>query len=67
MALKLQTETVTLKLSDLHLPGSREAVGGMVDDFGLKDLAGLLSDTLAEVLVVHLDAGDVACVSWDHS
>ena len=47
------------------LPGGGEVVGGGVDDLGLKDVAGLLSDPLTKILVVDLDFGNVAGVAGD--
>ena len=49
-----------------YLPCSGEIVLGFVEHLLAEDLARLLRDALAEVLVVDLDAGDVTLVTWNH-
>lgn len=49
-----------------YLPCGREIVLGFVEHLLAEDLARLLRDALAEVLVVDLDAGDVTLVTWNH-
>ena len=49
-----------------YLPCGGEIVLGFVEHFLAEDLARLLRDALAEVLVVDLDAGDVTLVTWNH-
>ena len=49
-----------------YLPCGGEIVLGFVEHLLPEDLARLLSDALAEVLVVDLDAGDVTLVAWNH-
>jgi len=47
--------------------GSRVVVSSDVNDFFLKNVTRLLCDALSEVLVVDLDAGDVALVAGNDS
>lgn len=42
-----------------------ESIGGLVNDVCLEDVARLLSDALAEVLVVDADAWHVPSVAWN--
>ena len=48
-----------------YLPCGREIVLAFVDDFFLKDVTGLLSDTLSKIVVVDLDHWHIAFVSWN--
>lgn len=53
-------------LFDNHLPSGGEVVLLLVNNCFLKDIASLLSDTLANELVVDLHVWDIALVAWDH-
>ena len=48
-----------------YLPCGGEIVLGFVEHFLAEDFARLLSNALTEVLIVDLDARDVALVAWD--
>lgn len=45
--------------------GGREVVLGHVEDFGFEDFSCLLSDSLSQKLIVHLDSRHVTSVAWD--
>ena len=47
------------------LPSGGERVASDVDDILSEDVARLLGHALAQVLVVDLDAGHIARISWD--
>ena len=49
----------------MNLPGGREVVLGHVEDFGFEDFSCLLSNSLSQKLVVHLDSRHVTSVAWD--
>ena len=65
-------ETVSFFIADSasltessHLPSGGEAVGGGVEYVRPEDVAALLSNALAQVLIVHLHAGNVPSEARD--
>ena len=58
-----------IRLRDQSLVESCRAewVCWLVNGLGIENLAGLLSNCAAQVMVVRSDAGNIACISRDDS